>query len=236
MASDNDSKLVVRHYSVKRQRKIAALVVAGFVAIFLLGIVLGGQWFESEMRAKRGLTFELEQLQQAQVTLQQQLINAETAGEIDRAALEQVRKTVVELQGQLADNREELKLYRNLMQDKSLSGLSVGELSLTSLGGSDVAYRLVLLNRAAALKPIAVKLGMNVDGVLNGEVASISLDQLDEQQKSYPAKLAFKYFGVVQGILRLPDGFAPETVRTELWQNGQRSSVKESFRWQLEDN
>ncbi|MCB1669268.1 MAG: DUF6776 family protein [Porticoccaceae bacterium] len=233
--SVGEERLVVRTYSVRRQRIALVVRLTCLVAVFFLGLMLGGQMFEREMAAKRLLEKDVGQLNAMQDSLNQQLANAEAAVEIDRAALEQVRKTVVELQQQLADSEKELELYRNLMRDDSLpKGFSIWELSLTPLDEGGVAYRLVVINKAGALKPVEVFLQLSVEGEVEGVSKTVPLEELDEKLSS-PLSMKFKYFGVLQGVMDLPPGFDPRLVHTSLWKKGQKKRVRKSFNWHSEE-
>ena len=234
--SPPDEQLVVSTYSARRQRLDQLVRWVVVTVVFVVGFVLGSQIFEGEMSAKRQLDIDHKALLAERDVLSQQLMNAEVAAEVDRAALEQVRKTVVGLQEQLTSGEEELELYRNLMRDDSLpEGLSLRELSLTVLVEGGIAYRLVVQNKTSSLKAMDVRVNLSVEGELAGESKTVALHELDEKLDKSPLAMKFKYFGVQQGTLQLPDGFEAKLVHVSMWKAGQRKKVEKLFDWEIEN-
>jgi hypothetical protein len=77
---------------------------------------------------------------------------------------------------------------------------------------------------------------MWVLGTRDGQAVILALNTLDDQIKTLPVKLEFKYFSINQGILELPEGFEPEQIRITLkysWMDTVQSDRK--FDWKLEE-
>lgn len=230
-------RLVVRLHSINRQWLLMASGALGFVLVFVVGWFLGGHFFEKEMIEKRLLVDNVARLTIAEEELRQQVVNAEIAGEVDSAALEEVRKTVASLEGRLAEGEKELDLYRNLMSDDSVpKGLLIRELILRALPDGGVAYRLVVQQKTSSLQAVKVRVDISVEGELAGESATLSLDALDSKVESLPLSMTFKYFEVSQGVMILPEDFVPHLVHVSLWRVGQKSKkTQRLFGWRLED-
>lgn len=230
-------RLVVRLHSINRQRLLMASGALGFVLVFVVGWFLGGHFFEKEMIEKRLLVDNVARLTIAEEELRQQVVNAEIAAEVDSVALEEVRKTVVSLEGRLAAGEKELDLYRNLMSDDSVpKGLLIRELMLRALPDGSVAYRLVVQQKTSSLQAVKVRVDVSVEGELAGESATLSLDTLDSKVESLPLSMTFKYFEVSQGVMIFPEDFVPHLVHVSLWRAGQKSKkTQRIFGWRLED-
>ena len=159
------------------------------------------------------------------------------SAEVDMAALENSRQEMIGLQRQIYQRDEELKLYRELLQDNNQpNGLSVSGLNLVALEDGRIRYLWVARQKTVKMKTLSVYAQMWVIGRQGQEEVSLSLADLDEQVQRLPLKLEFKYFSINQGILNLPEGFEPEKVRVTLrytWMDKAQSDQK--FDWEIEE-
>ena len=61
------------------------------------------------------------------------------------------------------------------------------------------------------------------------------LSDLDDELEKMPVRLKFKYFSINQGILTLPEGFNPDTVRITLRYSWSKAvNYDETFNWVAE--
>ena len=224
---------VVRCHNVSRRRLLIWAAILGVVAVFAAGYFVGAKTFGQAVAEKQLLEKQLAVLEGDSADLEQQLVNALMASEIDRLALQETRKEVVSLQEQLSKDEAELKLYRNLMQDDTLpDGLLVRELALRDLTNGEVAYRLVVQQNKSSLRPISVRVNVVIEGEINGIKKTFTLDALDDNLSSMPLELSFKYFDIQRGVIKLPAGFQPHVVRVEAWQEDKESRrVERLFGW-----
>ena len=143
---------------------------------------------------------------------------------------------MIGLQRQIYQRDEELKLYRELLQDNDQpNGLSVGDLNLVPMDDGRIRYRWVARQKTVKMKTLSVYAEVWILGMQGDEEVSLSVADLDDQIKRLPIKLEFKYFSINQGILTLPEGFEPDKVRITLrytWMNKAQSDQK--FDWKLE--
>ena len=233
----DEERLIVKPYNPRRERQRLLLAIALVIASLFIGLLLGSRWFEHEMAARRQLEQDLEQLQQQQQNVQLQLATAELASEVDRNALESVRLELSTLQGKLANTEEELSFYRNLLQQEgAASGLMISGLTLASGEEESFDYRLVVQQRAGKLKTIKVTTVLEVEGLLDGELKTLKLNELDPEQNEYYMYLRFRYFYVHDGTIMLPKGFEPGLVTVKVWPAGQsKKAVSRQFEWKLQE-
>jgi len=232
----NSERLVVKSYHPSRERQ-RILLTAGFVIIsFFVGLLLGGKWFDVEMVEKRALDRMVIE-KNAQMRIQQhQLSAAQLASEVDKGALETVRLELSHMQQILADNTNELTLYRSLLQKENAGqGLLISDFSLVGNEAGDYGYQLILQQRAGKLKTIKVTATFVVDGEQSGQSVSLEMPELDSEQEKSTMGLEFRYFYVHEGIIKLPADFKPLLVRVKIWPVGQsRKVIEREFPWQLE--
>lgn len=237
---DYQQKLVVQPYQPGRRRIEAVLYLSLALLLFALGYVLGSQYFDESMVEKKQHQRELEQLRLQTEDMAQRLANAELASSIDRVALEKVRKVVTSLQTELAVDKEELGLYRNLLQrDSAKTGLQIGELLLRPVPEmpTSVAYRLFVQQKEVKLTRVKVNLDMTLHGLQGGKQISLALESLDDQFEQSPVEAEFKYFHLLEGVMTLPPGFVPQELAVTVWKKGVSSSrVERHFDWRVEKN
>jgi len=236
--SDYNQQLVVQSHRPGRRRVEMLIWISLAVLLFLLGLLLGYRFFGTEMVEKRHQQHELENLHVQVVGMEQKLANSVLAAKIDRMALEEVRQVVASLQTELAVDKEELGLYRNLLQTEGREkGLLIGELMLKPVPDSQqgVAYRLVVQQKETKLKQIKVNITITLKGVKDGNEESLGLELIDAQVESSPILAEFKYFHILEGAIELPAGFSPQALAVEVWKKGVSSSrVERSFDWRIE--
>lgn len=212
-----EERLVVTTY--KPGRKLRLAVALAFLAGIstLIGYLLGSQQFGAAMGDKRELASVLKQRDREMNDLQEQLNHLQLDTEVDKGALERARLAMVDLQNQIYARDEELKLYRDLMQDtEQPTGLSVTGVKLTEIGSNTYRYRWVARRKSNKVQTLGVYAELWVIGSLNGETSSLPISQLDDSISEQPFKLEFKYFAINQGVLRIPDGFKAEKLRIAL--------------------
>lgn len=216
---------------------IAALLMP--LLFLVVGLLLGSRYFSAAMLEKGQQQKELQAMRVHVVDMEQRLANAELATEIDSVALEDVQQLLASLKIESATDKEELGLYRNLLQDGTAeTGLMVGELVLSVLPGQqDISYRLVIQQKEVKFKQIKVNVRVSIEGIQGGEIKSFEIDELDQQYDQSPIEIEFKYFHLFQGVIALPANFKPSNVVVTLWKRGvKKSQVKRTFDWWLAKN
>ena len=213
---------------------IGLLLLAGVhFAIYILSDNKLLEYREGNQNLQNRVTELSEKLQVSQSELDRLQISIQ----VDTAALEQARQQMVEMQQQIYRRDQELELYRQMLQDGDQpSGLSVGELKLTAIDDRHFRYYWVARQRSDQAKKLQVNAKLWVTGLQDAQVVSLPLYQLDEKLDAFPIELQFKYFVINEGVLQLPEGFTPQSVRVTLrysWMK--RPQIDQSFDWQIEE-
>jgi hypothetical protein len=134
--------------------------------------------------------------------------------EVDRKAVDDVRTTVRRQEKTIAELNEEISFYRGLMTPTDRErGLSIRGWELYGGSSPDVfQYKLVLQQLALKHSVLKGSVSVRVMGMENGEQASYSLAELVTDTKKPAFKLRFKYFQNIEGELRVPAGFVPQSI------------------------
>ena len=231
-----EGKPIVINYRPGQKYVLIVLLLAAVVGLLFIGkywgTVLSNQQLAEMLRLEaKGVELQA-QLEDKSADLSRVALSAE----VDMAALEKSRQEIIGLQRKIYQRDEELELYRELLQDNNQpNGLSVSDLNLSALEDGRIRYRWVARQKTAKMKTLSVYANMWIIGRQGGEEVTLSLDSLDNQVSRMPLKREFKYFSIVEGILKLPEAFEPEKVRIALrytWMEKFQSDQK--FAWKIE--
>lgn len=229
--------VVIRHRPGYRLRRTAILlvftIVAG-IAGYAAGLAQGGFRFSSAEESNQVLENEVEELRENFREARQQLINLERGRVIDEQALNQARKTIVDLETRIGSLQSDLTFYKNIMAPSETSkGLQVDSLTLASnrrSGSHD--FKLVLTQVGNNKSYISGVVAVNVIGLRNEKKEVVALRDLSEDIEDLGVKFRFRYFQDVEGTLELPEGFEPIEIQVVAQAEGRKSSQAErTFNW-----
>lgn len=194
-----------------------AVLAVSMVGAFFFGKSWERQLVGEELQEKVRIETLADQLASETAMLKQQLSRVELNLKVDSAALESTRQEMLVLQKSIYQRDEELKLYRELLQDGGRpNGLSIADFRLNRLDDGRVSYRWVARQKTEKMKTLTVSVNLWVSGLLDGVETSLSLADLDPEIAKMPLKMEFKYFSINRGLMELPDNFEPKQVRITL--------------------
>ncbi len=227
----------------QRRRPIIVVVV-----ILVLALVLEGGFYLGQHAAYSGIGARPKTYRATQeelISVQDTLRSRDAAlaiqlarHEVDRQALELVRKELVGQQQDIAGLEESLGFYRSLMSPgKIATGLSLRGLDL--MAGDQPRqyfYRIVVQQEARRHEQLKGSLSVVISGVMDGERVEYSLAELGEDFGDEGVALEFRYFQSVEGQLVLPEGFKPGNVRVDARTlEPHQFEAREEYPWQLEE-
>lgn len=166
--------------------------------------------------------------------LEQQLTNRLLAAEIDWKSVEQVRRMVATLEQRLTLQKEELDLYRLLLnRDSNVKGLHIEHWKVAP---SDVTgfydYQLVIRQNVNLKTLFKVDLELVVFGEQEGRATGYPLSGLDPEVDEETIRLSFRYFKFLRGRLKMPMGFDPREVEVQVRKAGSsKYNEKKTFEW-----
>ncbi|MFL1456208.1 DUF6776 family protein [Marinobacter sp. GN3S48] len=229
--------VVIRHRPGYRLRRTLILLVFSVVAAvggYAAGLAQGGFRFSSVENSRDQLEQEVEDLRAKYRDASQQLTNLERGRTIDQQALNQTRKTIVDLETQIASLKADLTFYQNIMAPSETSkGLQVDRLSLQSgRDENDYGFKLVLTQVGNNKSYISGVVAVNVIGMRSDEKEVIALRDLSGDIDDLGVKFRFRYFQDIEGQLELPSDFQPMEVQVVARSEGRKSAQAErTFNW-----
>ncbi|HPE60734.1 MAG: hypothetical protein KDI15_09005 [Thiothrix sp.] len=177
-------------------------------------------------------------------TLEKQLASSELSAQIQNAANEELRRQLLLAEQGLSEARQRLLLYEDILSPESLEqGLAIQYLGLKqreldAQGNKleherEYQYHLVLANiRGSEL--VEGRVEIRLSGTENGRQKSYVLQELrvDEgAEQTATDNFSLKYYQSLEGYLRLPDAFLPQTVTVELMPQQGKSGVTRKYDW-----
>ncbi len=167
----------------------------------------------------------------------------ESLNRIDGHAYKKIKSTLSTLRVSNQNLREEIQFYRNIVSpNKSYSGLRIHSFKIDQGAKRRLFhYRLILVQihglkdrhrNISGVVRVSV-LGKRVDG----SKRVINLRDIASPAEDSDMKFSLKYYKSFEGSLKLPDGFAPVSVRVQVIPNrrtrGGRRSVEKKVQWPI---
>ena len=213
---------------------LAACAMAAAVGAYRIGASDGRE----DAASSHELLSRLEAAQTKSTYFEQQLTNRLMAAEIDWKSIEQVRQMIAELEEQLSLQKEELDLYRLLLnRDSNVKGVHIEHWKVVP---ADVTgfydYQLVIRQNVDLKTTFLADLEVVVFGEKEGRSIGYPLSGLDPEVSDETMRLSFRYFKFLGGRLQLPPGFEPREVEMIVQRRGDsKYQQKKTFEWNSED-
>ncbi|MEH6639952.1 MAG: DUF6776 family protein [Porticoccaceae bacterium] len=215
---------------------LLALAVCA-VAAAIGGYRIGANDGREDAVSSHELLGRLEAAQTKGTYLEQQLTNRLLAAEIDWKSIEQVRQMIAELEEQLSLQKEELDLYRLLLnRDSNVKGVHIEHWKVVP---ADVTgfydYQLVIRQNVDLKTTFSADLEVVVFGEKEGRAIGYPLSGLDSEVNEESIRLSFRYFKFLRGRLQLPSGFEPKEIEVVVQRTGSsKYKEKKTFEWNSE--
>lgn len=217
-------------------------MILALAVILVVGFFLGQRAAYSGMGLDPARFYEMEVLlpqQQQEISrLEGELQVQATRHEVDRQALEMVRREIAAQKERASALEEGLRFYRSLMAPGEIAqGLSLRPLELVSTENPlRYTFRIVAQQEARKHNLLKGELSLEVVGVLDGEQVSYSMAELSEDVEGLDVPLRFRYFQSIEGELELPEGFEPNSVSAVATASSpKKAEVREQFPWHVQE-
>ncbi|MDG2018986.1 MAG: hypothetical protein P8J25_06010 [Porticoccaceae bacterium] len=228
---------LIIHYTTSQLLGLIAGVILLLAAVASAGFFYGDKTYSDDQQYIEGLETSFDQTLGDFSASQQALAAIQLTAQVDASALEQTRQQMLDMQKQLYRREQELKLYREMLQDNNKStGLSVGNFHIVRAGERLFQYDWVVQQKTHEAKNLRVNAKIWVVGIQDGEGKNLSLNEIDAEVDDLPIQLKLKYFSINRGFIKLPEGFNPEFVRVTLrypWI--EKPQFDKKFVWQIQE-
>ena len=227
---------------VRHRRLLIGVGLLLLVVLVLAGFYLGQRTAYSAMgldpEVHRALRQELSEAYSTIGELEGELDVQLARNEMNKQALELVRREISGQQERIAALEEGLRFYKSLMVPGEIAqGLSLRPLELVALEEPRrYAFRIVVQQEARKHTLLKGELSAVLDGLLADQQVSYPLAELSDDLEDGKVPLRFRYFQAIEGELTLPEGFEPRSVRLVATATEPRKAeVRDQFTWQVQE-
>lgn len=218
------------------------LMLAGLVGLalwswqlFEAGRGWAGYEFERSRAEALALQARVEELEASVKQLRLEAASNARASQIDRDAVRQARQTLTEMTEERAELLQEVSLLQGLLSS-GRGPLHVQHFSLWAQPDGTVRYRFTV---AQALRSIGMTKGsvrLKLSGRQDGRDKRLELKEVSVTGESQ-LPISFAHYQELEGVLRLPRGFQPESVSIDIRPKTKKlKRVTEVFQWQLAES
>jgi hypothetical protein len=192
----------------------------------------GHNRFEANAREVE-LRAALQEAELDRTRLQEQVALLETDARIKAAAYSQVETQLAGLQAQIQKQSEDIAFYRGIVGDQT-GGLRVQDFGLfPGAAPGDFSVRVVLAQALRDGRRVSGTVELTIAGERDGEREVMDLGELVVDGPDR-LQFSFRYFQNLEASLRLPNGFAPQSVTVRVRPKGKGvEPVEASFDWEL---
>jgi len=220
-------------------RRAVGLIVLGalVLGVAFAAYELGRRQTERRLAEAASVERAYDEARERIVELERRIADESLSRSVDGETQEQLRGTIKSLGDELAEAREELRFYRQLMAPSEAErGLRVERFELRpGATAGTVNYRLLLTQVVDRHDWLSGTVRVDVIGRTGETEQVLSLTELAPAD-AYPLPFRFRYFEDLRGNLTLSEGFVPArvTIVAETAGKGARR-VERTFEWALEE-
>ncbi|MEJ2688047.1 MAG: hypothetical protein P8124_12785 [Gammaproteobacteria bacterium] len=211
---------------------LVALGVAGW-RLYEAGKVAAGQELGHLQRQQGRLAGQVKVLKKRNHDLQAKLAVVQRSGQVDRRAYADVKKQLNTLQDQVFKQREELAFYRGIVTPgEAKTGLHIQAFNVhDGAQPNHFQFRLVLTQVRQNEHWVHGVVRMSVLGIEKGKPRRLGLTEITAP-KTRELAFRFRYFQNLEGQVRLPKGFIPQSVEVKVVPSGRhKSALERTFSW-----
>lgn len=170
------------------------------------------------------------ELQARLASLRQRNQILKRSDDISRAANQSLQSDLAERDERVASLEADVAFYERLVGGSAArQGLAVHSLQLRPDDSGAHHFRLTLTQNVKRTQLSRGEARLSIEGVQEGQRRVLEWSVLRQDEAAEPLEFAFKYFQQVEGIVMLPEGFVPHSVRVQL--EGEAGRVERTIAW-----
>ena len=207
-------------------------VVAGFWLSFEYGRKVAGYHSAETDTYIQQLKEQLEESEAKIIESKRRATMIERNSRIDGDASAQLKETLAQAQSEALELKKELSFYKSIVAPEQGSrSLAIQTIQLKKGDAGGFSYKIMVTQRGRNDEFARGTIEVTIEGVGKGKSVTYKLSELSKDTKK-PMKFGFKYFQNFEGVMNLPDGFQPDTIRVKVNpKTGKIKAVDEQFAW-----
>lgn len=175
---------------------------------------------------------EIETLQSKLAEYQRQTAMLERNSKIEDDTAGELKKTLTEAQNEVLELKKELAFYKSIVApEQGKPSLVIQTIQLKKDVAGDFDYKIMVSQQGRNDRFARGTIEVNIEGTNQGAKQILALSDVSEDA-SKPMNFGMKYFQNFTGKLKLPEGFAAESMSVKLKpKSNTLESVDEKFPW-----
>ncbi len=219
---------VVHFDDVARQRRMRWLLgliwLASLLCALGVGLVLNPEAIHDD-----GLA-QLKSSQQENAALKGREAMLKRSEQVARVALEDLQRTLIVRQEEIAGLRADLAFYGRLVGGARREGLAIQALRLRPVADSRAwNFSVTLTQNIKRDQDVQGEVSLTIDGIIDGKLTKLDWKTLQQRDPAPGIEYRFKYFQQVKGTVVLPEGFSPS--RLHVGAKGNAGQAEQDFDW-----
>ena len=190
------------------------LVLVLLVLMFLMGRAYQSYEFGQLKLVEEAMAARISELEQRNENLVKKNAHLDGISKIEHDAYQKSNESLVRLQKELLEMKEELVFYQGIVSPEELAlGVNIQTFELSKKKDKGLyAYKLVLTKRGKSNQVVKGNLELQVRGSKQGEQLTLALESIKQEFDKKDEVFSFRYFQVFEGELLLPDSFEPSDI------------------------
>jgi hypothetical protein len=190
------------------------LILLLLVIMFLLGRAYQSYELSQLKLIEEAMVARISELEQRNDSLVKKNAHLDGISKIEHDAYEKSNQSLVKLQRDLLELKEELVFYQGIVSPEELAlGVNIQSFELTRKNNKGLyTYKLVLTKRGKSNQVVKGGINLQVKGSQQGEPKALTLKSIKQKFDQKDEKFSFRYFQVFEGELLLPDSFEPSDI------------------------
>jgi cell division protein FtsB len=191
-----------------------ALILFLLVIMFLLGRAYQGYELSELKLIQETMQARIAELEQRNESLVKKNAQLDGTSKIEHDAYEKSNQSLVKLQREMLELKEELVFYQGIVSPEELAlGVNIQSFELTPRNDKGLyAYKLVLTKRGKSNQVVKGGIELQIAGSLHDEPVDLPLQKIKQEYNEKDVLFSFRYFQVFEGELLLPESFEPSDV------------------------
>ncbi len=204
----------VREHNPWRMWLGIGLILLLLVVMFLMGRAYQSYELGQLKLLQEAMEARISELEQRNDNLVKKNAQLDGISKIEHDAYQKSNQSLVRLQKELLELKEELVFYQGIVSPEELAlGVNIQTFELTRRNDSGLyGYKLVLTKRGKSNQVVKGNLEMQVKGTKQGEQVVLPLEGIKQEFDKKDEVFSFRYFQVFEGELLLPDSFEPSDI------------------------
>ena len=212
-----------RGFQVRQHNPWKMWLGLGLILFLLWGFFTLGNLYQSyeltHLELEREtLLSQINELETRNYNLVQKNAQLEGSSRVEHDAYLLANDTLVNLQRQMLEQKEELAFYQGIVSPKDAAlGVNIQSFELKSkTNQNEFSYKLVLTKRGEGNIKVRGASRVTIRGENNGSVSELVLTDIVLDKQSKDDEFSFRYFQVFAGDISLPDNFIPYEVEIRI--------------------